>query len=488
MDEPATRQQLRFLLNGETVELTSVPPTLTLLEWLRRERALTGTKEGCAEGDCGACSVVIAEPAGDSLRYRTVNACIVFLATLDAKAVITVEYLSQFGSLHPVQRNLVDQHASQCGFCTPGIAMSLFARVQNRDDGPIEDTLAGNLCRCTGYGPILDAANAVDSDFALAMFEPQHQHMRAALAELKHTDHIALSHPDGLFFAPSSTSELATLLQQHPEATLLGGGTDVGLWVTKQHRSLPVVISTARLSGLDCVTRNAGWLEIGAACSYSDALDALSTLHPAFNSLVRRIGSRQIRNTGTVVGNIANGSPIGDMPPALIALGASVVLESTAGTREIALEDFFLDYGVQAIDAGEFVRAIQIPPLDSHAKVACYKISKRFEQDISAVSAGFYLTLDRDGVVSEARLAFGGMAATPRRATRTEAALRGNVFNESAVIAALPSLHADFTPLSDWRASKAYRQTVAGNLLRKFAREVATGSAVDLWPASSTAP
>jgi len=226
--------------------------------------------------------------------------------------------------------------------------------------------------------------------------------MRAALAELKHTDHIALSHPDGLFFAPSNASELATLLQQHPEATLLGGGTDVGLWVTKQHRSLPVVISTARLAGLDRVTRNAGWLEIGAACSYSDALDALSTLHPAFNSLVRRIGSRQIRNTGTVGGNIANGSPIGDMPPALIALGASVVLESTAGTREIALEDFFLDYGVQAIDAGEFVRAIQIPPLDSHAKVACYKISKRFEQDISAVSAGFYLTLDRDGVVSEA--------------------------------------------------------------------------------------
>ncbi len=486
MNQPTTRQGVAFLLNGERVDLESIPPTLTLLNWLRDTQRLTGTKEGCAEGDCGACSVVVAEWIDGDLRYRAINACIVFVATLDAKAVITVEHLSQFGALHPVQRNLVEQHGSQCGFCTPGIVMSLFARVQNRDKQPLEDTLAGNLCRCTGYGPILDAANAVDADFAHAMFEPQHQHLRRELATLQHDEHITLEHPEGSFFAPRTTAELARLLQRHPDATLLAGGTDVGLWVTKQQQTFEVLISTARLNGMNAVKREAGWLEIGAACTYSDALQALGELHPAIKALVRRIGSTQIRNSGTVVGNIANGSPIGDMPPALIALDASVVLEREEGTRELALQDYFIDYGKQAIERGEFVRAIQVPPLDSRAHVGCYKISKRFEQDISAVSAGFYLELDSDGRVVEIRLAYGGMAATPKRAIHTEQALRGSVFNEASVIGALSALDTDFTPLSDWRASARYRKLVAGNLLRKFAREVATGQSIDLWPASET--
>ncbi|MEM7376359.1 MAG: xanthine dehydrogenase small subunit [Pseudomonadota bacterium] len=482
------RETVHFLLNGEAVSLTAPPPTLTLLNWLRQDRALTGTKEGCAEGDCGACTVVLASWRNGAVHYRAVNACIVFVATLDAQAVITVEHLSQFGSLHPVQRNLVEQHASQCGFCTPGIVMSLFARVQNGDDNPAVDCLAGNLCRCTGYGPILAANDALDADFARAMFEPQHKHLVDTLPGFNREDDIGYTAEAGAFFASSTPERLAAVLAKHPSATVLAGGTDVGLWVTKQHRALDVVVSTARLRDLGGVNRNAGWLEIGAACSYRDALAALADHHPRLGTLVRRIGSTQIRNTGTVVGNIANGSPIGDMPPALLALGASVVLQSTEGTRELALDDFFIDYGKQAIAPGEFVRAVQVPPLGRDAHFSSHKIAKRFEQDISAVSFAGYVECNAHGVVVDIRLAYGGMAGIPKRAHQTESALLGAPFTEAALHeGALDALTADFSPLGDWRASRVYRERVARNLLIKFAREVATGEVVDLWPAAEFA-
>lgn len=475
------RDTIHFVLNGEVISLSAPPPTLTLLSWLRG-RQLCGTKEGCAEGDCGACTVVIVDWHSNAPRYRAINACILFVATLDAKAVITVEHLSQLGSLHPVQRNLVEQHASQCGFCTPGIVMSLFARVQNADSEPVEDALAGNLCRCTGYGPILAAAEAVETDFAHAMFQPQHQQLCNLLPELAHTDPIGYQSDAGAYYAPTTPAHLADVLAEHPDATLLAGGTDVGLWVTKQHQDLPVVVSTGRLSELNSVATVAGWLEIGAACTYSDAMDALGKLHPDIASYLRRIGSTQIRNSGTIAGNLANGSPIGDMPPVLLALAASIALQSRDGIREIALDDFFIDYGKQAIEPGEFIRSIHVPPLGRAAQFACFKVSKRFEQDISALSLACYLECNDEGVVTDARLAYGGMAATPKRARNVENALLGSPFSEQAVAASTAALDADFSPLSDWRASSLYRRTVARNLLIKFARQIASGVRVDLWP------
>jgi xanthine dehydrogenase small subunit len=465
------RDGIRFLLGNRLRELGTVDPTMTVLDYLRRVERRCGTKEGCAEGDCGACTVVLGELDGDGLCYRPVNACIQFLPTLDGKQLITVEDLAVGdGDLHPVQQALVDANGSQCGFCTPGFVMSLFALFHNQrepDRGAICDALAGNLCRCTGYGPIVEAAQRMYDPVPFDQFDANHAETVEALRRLQDGEGASVGLAGRRFFAPRRLAELAELYQRHPAACLLAGGTDVGLWVTKQHRTLDPVIYVGNVAELRSLSVENGEIAIGAAVTYDRLLPLLAEHWPDFGELLRRLGSTQIRNLGTMGANVANGSPIGDSPPALIALGARLVLRRGAERRELALEDYFIDYGKQDRREGEFVEQIRLKLPDGSRAFRCYKISKRFDQDITAVLGAFDLSLS-GGKVADIRIAFGGMAATPRRAKRCEAALIGQPWTRATVERGRVALAEDFTPITDMRASKEYRAAVAGNLLLKF--------------------
>jgi xanthine dehydrogenase small subunit len=464
------RATIRFLLGKQARELTGADPTRTVLQYLREDEGLCGTKEGCAEGDCGACTVTIAErDSAGGIRHRAVNSCIMFVPALDGKQLIAVEHLAgENGALHPVQQSMVDHHASQCGFCTPGFVMSLATMHmagETPDRAGIVDALAGNLCRCTGYRPILDAASSILK--AERLHHPPDE-LRAQLNALG-TDDETLDCGGGgrRFIAPRSLAELTDVLAREPAALILGGGTDVGLWVTKQHRDLPLVVSTEHVPQLRRIEATDAHLTIGGAVTYADAMAALSAMHPAIGALVRRIGSRQIRERGTIGGNVANASPIGDMPPLLLAMDAVLVLASAAGQRRLPVAEFFNGYRSTALGAGEVLAAIEIPRPPNDMRLAVYKVSKRFDQDISAVCGAFALRL-QGGRVRSMRIAYGGMAAIPRRAGTTEEALTGAMWNGETLRAALADFDAEFTPLSDMRASADYRTLVARNLLLKF--------------------
>ncbi len=452
------RDSVHFLLGDQKQELRQVSPTLTVLEYLRGTAGLTGTKEGCAEGDCGACTVVL----NDGKQQRAVNACIVFVPALDGKQLLTVEHLRQPDTaLHPVQQAMVDRHASQCGFCTPGFVMSLYALRQSDgtpDRTAVNEALAGNLCRCTGYRPIVDAA--LDACAAPPDNRP------AANLALDTSKTLTLNHAGQTYIAPRSTDELAETLLAHPDAVLLAGGTDVGLWVTKQHRDLKYIVALDAVTDMAGIDESGGIIRIGAGATYEDALDVLQAHYPDLGLLIRRIGSRQIRNRGTIGGNIGNASPIGDMPPALIAVGATLVLRRGTGRRNVPIEDFFTGYRRTVLAAGEFIERIDIPVAAPGQSFHCYKTAKRFDQDISAVCAAFRTTI-LDGTVRDIRMGFGGVAATPARARNAEAALLGKPWTEATVRSAMAALEADFTPISDMRASAGYRRTIAANLLFK---------------------
>jgi len=459
---------LRFILDGELVELDRVEPTRSVLQYLREDLLRVGSKEGCAEGDCGACTVVIAELAGDALQYRAVNACIQFLPTLDGKALFTVESLkASDGSLHPVQQSLVDHHGSQCGFCTPGFVMSMFALYKNNPSptrADIDDALSGNLCRCTGYRPIIDACMHM-YDYPIA--QDSDAQLVEQLRGLQRQQGMSLELEQASYHAPATVDELASLYQQNPTARILAGGTDVGLWVTKQLHELPLIIYLGNVKELKQISRQDGAIEIGAAVTLSDALDEIVGQFPELAEMFRRFASVPVRNAGTLVGNVANGSPIGDSMPALMVLDTRVKLRRGSRLREMALADLYLDYMKNALQAGEFIESIEIPAREDAILLRCYKLSKRFDQDISAVCMAIALRLDGDRV-AEIRIALGGMAAIPKRAALAEACLRGEAWDEETVKRAMQQLGQDFTPLSDMRASADYRARAAANLLYRF--------------------
>jgi len=472
------RHTLRFLLGTELKALDTVDPTLTVLDWLRLSERRTGTKEGCAEGDCGACTVVVGRLIDGAIRYEAVNACIRFLATLDGCQLLTVEHLKRGDfTLHPVQQAMVDCHGSQCGFCTPGFVMSLYALWLNEDRPDtqrINDALAGNLCRCTGYAPIIAAARRM---YALpARPEDRPADAAALLQALQDDATLAIGRDGRRFYAPATLPALAALIDTEPDATLVAGATDVGLWVTKFQRVLPTVIYLGRVAALRRIEETSDAIEIGGGATYSEAEAALARLYPDFGELVRRLGAVQVRNVGTIGGNIANGSPIGDTPPALIALGATLVLRRGETQRRMPLEDFFLAYGKQDRRPGEIVEFVSIPKLPADTRFRAYKITKRFDQDISSVCGAFLVEL-AETRVTRIRLAYGGMAGTPKRAAKAEQALLGQAWSRERIEAARTALAEDFTPLDDWRASAAYRAQVAANLLLKFFIETSDPSA-----------
>ncbi len=473
---------MQFLLNQTPITLTEFAPDMTLLEYLRTERVQTGTKEGCASGDCGACTVVIAEPLNGMLHYRSINACITYLGAVENCQVITVEGLSPNRSeLHPVQQAMVEQHGSQCGFCTPGFVMSLFALMhqpkQHESTGAsiaerINTALGGNLCRCTGYRPIIDAAQQIlthqtDDQFDLNASNTLKQ-LHAFISDLQ-PKVPALS--DQKFFAsPTSINLLLQLLAEHPDARLVAGATDLALETTQQLHFLPKLIYTGNVQELRQIEISEQQITLGAAVTYSEAEAVLIDHFPAINGLLHRLGSLQVRNQGTIGGNIANASPIGDMPPVLLALNATLTLRSVEGVRELPIDQFFVDYRQTALAPGECIESITLPKLSTDSFLRIYKLSKRLDDDISAVCFAIHLNV-HNGLIQSARLGLGGMAATPARAHHAEKSLIGKPITPEGIYEAQQALALDFTPLSDVRASANYRLLSAKNLLMRAVLE-----------------
>mgnify|MGYP003599832986 CR=1 FL=1 len=493
-----TTQPLRFLRRGQTTTLHNVPPDRTLLQVLREDLGATGTKEGCGEGDCGACTVVLAEPENGTLRYKAINSCIRLAHSIDGMALWTVEDIAQAdGSLHPAQEAMVQCHGSQCGFCTPGFVMSLFGMYQNStcqgqaiDRASAQEALSGNLCRCTGYRPILDAAQAMAQLPAVRIDEAD---VLQKLELLALTDRAVEA--DLAYKSPRTLADLLAARAAHPQAQIVAGCTDVGLWVTKMHKHFESVIDVTQVDELRQTVSTPDGLQIGAAVTLHDAFAALVATRPQLHNFATRFAGLPVRNSGTLGGNVANGSPIGDSMPLLIALGASVVLASERGERELPLENLYTGYRQNVMAADEVLAWIKVPhalaensapsggsaapavsataatgavaSVGAHNFMRVYKISKRFDDDISAICLALSLTVV-DGVVSKASIGVGGVAATPVRAVQTQAALVGQPWSLATAHAAAAALRAEFQPISDMRASAAYRSEVMGNLLQRF--------------------
>jgi xanthine dehydrogenase small subunit len=464
--------EVRFLLNGQLVCEPALPCTMTVLEYLRDVRGRTGTKEGCAEGDCGACTVVegTLTPDGQRIQYRAINSCIRFMATMDGHEVVTVEDLQAAdGTLHPVQQSMVDYHGSQCGFCTPGFVMSLFALYLEGNPATRERviyTLSGNLCRCTGYRPIIDAGVAMHAYPTPPVWStgaPLNETRRAALAALTRREPLRLPG----FYAPRTEEQLASELRRQPQSLILGGGTDVGLWVTKQLRELPPIVYIGAVESLQRIETSAHGLRMAAAVSLTDAWNALIELCPPLQEVAERFGSPPVRNSGTLCGNLANGSPIGDGLPTLMALGAEIELRHGEQTRWLALEKFYLGYQKKDLAPGEFVVSVRVPRPPVGARIAVFKLSKRIDQDISAVCLACMVSVEAGQIIA-ARVALGGMAEVAARAPSAEKILLGAPWSQATFDAAATALAQDFKPLSDMRASSDYRMSGAINLLRRF--------------------
>lgn len=469
MAVPSFSRPIRFVRRGEVVSVSNVPPSRTLLELLREDLACTGTKEGCGEGDCGACTVVLGEAAGGKLEYRAINSCIRLAHSIDGMALWTVEDIATDGALHPAQQAMVDKHGSQCGFCTPGFVMSLFGMYQNHvcKGEPItrelaQEELSGNLCRCTGYRPILEAAQTmgdlppmrIDEAGLLQKLEP----LAPAPVGLQ---------ADLAYKSPTTLKALLQARAAYPDAQLVAGCTDVGLWVTKQHMQFGEVLDVTKVRELRHIEDYPQHIAIGAAVTLADAYAALVKDRPQLHNFAARFAGLPVRNSGTLGGNIANGSPIGDSMPLLIALGANIVLMSMRGHREMPLEALYTGYRKNVMAPDEVLGWIKVPKPQPREAMKVYKISKRYDDDISAACLAINLRIENSTVVA-ASIGAGGVAATPVRAIQTEAALTGKPWTQTTVQHAIATLRAEFSPISDMRASAAYRSQVLGNLLQRY--------------------
>lgn len=476
---------IRFCLNGQWVEESDIDPNWTILRYLRTNKRQLAAKEGCAGGDCGACSILVGDLNSDAqFEYQAINGCIALVGSLHGKYVVTVEGLKETEQMHPVQQAMVDKHGSQCGFCTPGIVSALTALHFNRSqqsasqvsDHDIHVALSGNLCRCTGYRSIMDAAHAmfeypalsadaIINQASVVQFDP---------AAMKQGTQPSLESQGRRLFVPQSEFELQTLLADYPDAKIWAGGTDLGLEITQQFKQFDCIISLHQIASLKAVTQSQKEIRLGAMVTYSEAETVLEKSFPSFVQLIERIGSRQIRNLGTLGGNVANGSPIGDTPPVLFALNAKLVLASKQGEREIAIQDFYHGYKQTDLKAGEYLKALVLPKLTPEQSLHIYKISKRKDDDISAVLMASLIEHDGQSI-STARVACGGMAATPSHAMKTEQALTGKPFALASFEAASECIAQDFSPIKDVRATKEYRLTVAKNLVIKTGLECLGG-------------
>jgi xanthine dehydrogenase small subunit len=465
---------LNFQLNGQMRSENAVSPSMTVLDYLRLNARLTGTKEGCAEGDCGACTIVMAPLGDETSHYIAVNSCLMMMPQLDGHAVLTVEGLAgRDGALHSVQKSLVEADATQCGFCTPGFVMAMFAfahGAEERSDETIHEALAGNLCRCTGYRPIVEACRVMQADPPGCSGtnpdapDPMEKYQSASQ----------------LYLAPRTLDQMAEAKASHPDAIILAGGTDLGLRVSKDRVTFPAIISTRGVDALREINDDNGVLTIGGCVTYTQALPYLDKHFPSFATLVRRIGSRQIRNLGTFAGNLANASPIGDTIPCLMSLGAEITLRSRKGERCVAVEDFILGYRKTALAVDEFIRSIAIPLLPAGTRFTAYKLSKRFDQDISTVVAAFRLRVD-DGKMSELRAAYGGMAAQAARAKAVETSIIDKPWTAEALKDIDAALARDFQPMTDHRGTDAYRLRAAANLIRRLQAETADAVVLQVW-------
>ncbi|MBP2171327.1 xanthine dehydrogenase small subunit [Erwinia toletana] len=461
---------IQFLLNQTLVSEQDIDPNLTVLNYLRNHKQRCGTKEGCASGDCGACTVTLGKVVDGGMRYETINSCLTLVSTLQGKQLITVEDLKQGQQLHSVQQAMVDCHASQCGFCTPGFVMSLFTLQKNSqrwDRHQTEQALSGNLCRCTGYRPIVDAARQACDHPQEDSFSRQQQQVAQRLLALQSDQLQEIARGENRCLLPKTVAQLAALYQQYPQAKLLAGGTDLSLQITQQYQTLPLLIALEQIDELKQCQIGEQEVVLGAGASLTHCYQLLKEHIPGFAAILQRFASLQVRNQGTLGGNIANASPIGDAPPMLLALNASLILQQGEQQRRLPLEQFFSGYRQTALQPAEFIRAIVIPHVTTSHNFHAWKVSKRLDDDISAVFAAFNLQIEQD-VIVDARVAFGGMAATAKRASACEQQLIGQHFNAATLEKACRALEQDFQPLSDFRASAGYRLLVAKNLLRRY--------------------
>ena len=470
------RDHIDFIFRGRRIALNGFSPVRSVLDWLREDQRATGSKEGCNEGDCGACTAVVVRRENNKLVHRPINTCITFVGMLDGAELLTIEDLSQGNTLHAIQQAMVDHHGSQCGFCTPGIVMSLFAMGKERkpvDRATINDQLAGNLCRCTGYRPIVDAAMASLTNAPADQFDAVAGERLASLAAMDSLPAAMVQSDNGFFAVPRTLEELFGLRTAHPDATILAGATDIGLWISKQFRPITKLIWLGRINTLQAVVSTQDALILNAGVTHEAAILHLAQISPDLAELGRRFGSTQVRAQGTVCGNIANGSPIGDWAPAFIVLGAELSLQSATATRSLPLDNFFVAYGKQDLAPAEIVTSLTIPRLADSERFRCLKISKRFDEDISTLMGAFKITIEGDHITA-ARIAFGGMAATPKRAPKTEAALIGaDLSDERSWSHAIVALSEDYQPIDDIRATADYRRQMAGVLLKKAMLEIA---------------